>query len=132
MKTSDPFDKSLNAALASLPQLRPSAAFSKGVLAALARRPAAAPAWPLAAALTLSSAAIAAGALRATITIPQVAARAAHLFAAAQLAGRFALQLVPAPRAGAEFSAAALVAVALFLTISLPRSSKSRLLGAKS
>jgi len=132
MKINDSFDESLNAALASLPQLRPSAAFSKGVLGALARRPAAAPAWPLAAALTLSSAAIAAAALNLTITIPQVASRAAHLLAAAQVAGRFVLQLMPAPRAGAEFSAAALVAVALFFTISLPRSPKTRLIGAKS
>jgi hypothetical protein len=132
MKTNDDFDRSLNAALASLPQLRPSAAFSMGVLSALARRPAAAPAWPLAAALTLSSVALAAGALRVTITIPQIASRLAQLFAAAELAGRFALHRLPAPRAGAEFSAAAFVAVALFLTISLPRSSQSRLTGAKS
>jgi hypothetical protein len=132
MNTQDDFDRSLNAALASLPQLRPSAAFSKGVLASLARRPAAAPAWPLAAALTLSSAAIAAGALRVTITIPQIAAHAARLIAAAQIAERFSLHLLPAPRAGAEFSAAALIAVALFLTISMPRSSQTRFLGAKS
>jgi len=131
-KPEDDFDRSLNAALASLPQLRPSAAFSRGVLASWAKRPAAAPIWPLAAALTLSSASLAIAAARVTLTFPQAAAFAAKTAAAAQLAGRFALHFAPAPRGGAEFSAAALLAVALFLAVSLPRSKKIRLIGAKS
>ena len=122
---------SLNAALASLPQLRPSAAFSKGVLAAWSRRPAAAPVWPLAAALTISSAALAVGAVRLTISIPQIASQTAKLVAMLQWSGRLAMHALPAPRAGAEFSAAAVMAVALFLTISLPAVHKTRLTGAK-
>ena len=90
MNTHDDFDQSLNAALASLPQLRPSAAFSAGVLAAWSRRPAAAPVWPLAAALTLSSLALAAGAMRLTISIPVIASYAAQFIAVLQLAGRLA------------------------------------------
>lgn len=123
--------RSLNAALASLPQLRPSAAFSAGVLAALARRPSAAPVWPLAAALAASSAVLAAGAARLTLSIPRAAALAAKGCAAAELAGRLALHLLPAPRQGAEYLAAALLASALFLTISLPRA-VARPIGAKS
>ncbi|MCR4295408.1 MAG: zf-HC2 domain-containing protein, partial [Elusimicrobia bacterium] len=53
------FSRSLNAALVSLPQPRPGAAFSADVLALGARRPAAAPVWPFAAALAASSAALA-------------------------------------------------------------------------
>ncbi len=125
--------RSLNAALASLPQLRPSAAFSTGVLAALSRerRLAAAPLWPLASALALSSVAVAAGALRLTISIPRIASLAAQIIGGLELAGRLALHALPAPRAGAEFSAAAVMAVALFLTISLPAVQKTRLTGAK-
>lgn len=126
--------RSMNAALASLPQLRPSAAFSTGVLAslALARRQAAAPVWPLAAALTMSSVALAAAAMSLTISIPQAASYAARFIAALQLAGRLAMQLLPAPRAGAELSAATLLAVALFLTMSMPNADTTRLTGAKS
>ncbi len=126
--------RSLNAALASLPQLRPSAAFSSGVLASLAmeRRQAAAPVWPLAAALAISSTALAAGAMSLTISIPQIAAQAARLAAVLQWAGHLALQALPAPRAGAELSAAMVMAVALFLTISMPHAHKTRLNGAKS
>ena len=125
--------QSLNAALASLPQLRPSAAFSKGVLASLAleRRQAAAPVWPLAAALTISSTALASAAMRLTISIPQIASQAAKVAAVLQWSGRLAMHALPAPRAGAEFSAAAVMAVALFLTISLPAAHKTRLTGAK-
>lgn len=126
--------KSLNAAVGSLPQLRPSAAFSAGVLASLKRagREASVPAWPLAAAAAASSLALAAGAMRLSLSIPRLAAAAAEGAALIELAGRLALHALPAPRAGAEFSAAALLAVALFLTISLPRSRKTRLIGAKS
>jgi hypothetical protein len=132
MKTQDDFDRSLNAALASLPQLRPSAAFSRGVLAGLARRTAPALAWPLFLVMTLSSVALSAGAARLTISIPRIASFAAKLGAVLELAGRLALHLLPAPRAGAEFSTAAMLAVALFLTISLPRAADIRLIGAKS
>lgn len=126
--------RSLNAALASLPQLRPSAAFSSGVLASLAmeRRQAAAPVWPLAAALTLSSAALAAGALNLSLSIPRIASAAAQGAALLQFAGRAALHLLPDARGGAELSAAAVMAIALFLTLSLPAVPKTRLTGAKS
>jgi len=130
--TEDAFDRSLNAALASLPQPRPSAAFSRGVLAAWGRRPAAAPVWPLAAALTLSSAALAAAALSFTPSIASVAPAAARAAALLQLAGRAALHLLPDARGGAELSAAAVMAVALFLTLSLPAVPKTRPTGAKS
>jgi hypothetical protein len=126
--------RSLNAALASLPQLRPSAAFSAGVLASLkrARREEALPAWPFAAAWAASSLALAAGAMRLSLSIPRLAAAAAEGLAMLDLAGRLALRFLPAPRAGAELSAAALLAVALFLTISMPHDRKTRLIGAKS
>jgi len=126
--------RSLNAALASLPQLRPSAAFSTGVLASLKRAKAAEsiPAWPLAAAWAASSLALAAGATRLSLSIPRLAAAFAEGAAMLELAGRLALHALPAPRAGAELSGAALLAVALFLTISLPHDRKTRLIGAKS
>jgi len=126
--------RSLNAALASLPQLRPSAAFSTGVLASLkrARRADSIPAWPLAAAWAASSLALAAGAMRLSLSIPRLAGAVAEGAAMLELAGRLALRVMPAPRAGAELSAAALIAVALFLTISLPHAPKTRLIGAKS
>ncbi|MBI2386709.1 MAG: hypothetical protein HYV14_11930 [Elusimicrobia bacterium] len=126
--------RSLNAALASLPQLRPSAAFSTVVLASLKRARAAEsmPAWPLAAAWAASSLALAAGAMRLSLSIPRLAAAFAEGAAMLELAGRLALRVLPAPRAGAELSAAALLAVALFLTISLPHNRKTRLIGAKS
>lgn len=126
--------RSLNAALASLPQLRPSAAFSTGVLASLKRARAAEsiPAWPLAAAWAASSLALAAGATRLSLSIPRLAAAFAEGAAMLELAGRLALHALPAPRAGAELSGAALLAVALFLTISLPHDRKTRLIGAKS
>ncbi len=132
MRKDDDFNRSLNAALASLPQLRPSAAFSRAVLAKLAARPAAVPLWPLAAALTASSFFIASAATRLTISIPRVAAFAAKLGASVELAVRLALHLLPAPRAGAELSASALLAAVLFLAISMPQPSQSRLIGAKS
>lgn len=126
--------QSLNAALASLPQLRPSAAFSAGVLASLkrAKREEPVPAWPLAAALAVSSAALAAGAMTLSLSIPRLAAGMAKIIAVLDLAGRMALHALPAPRAGAELSAAALLAVALFLAISMPHAHKTRLIGAKS
>lgn len=130
IKPEDAFDKSLNAALASLPQLRPSAAFSSRVLRA--RRAEFAPAWPLAAALAASSALIAAGAMRLTFSIPRLATCAAKAAAVLEAAGRLLLHALPAPQAGAEFSAAALLAAALFLTISMPRRRDTRLIGAKS
>lgn len=130
----DDFDRSLNAALASLPQLRPSAAFSAGVLASLRseKRAKSAAAWPLAAALAASSALIAAGAMRLSLSIPRLAAAAAEGVALLEVAGRLTLHALPAPRSGAELSAAALLAVALFLTISMPHSRRTRLIGAKS
>jgi len=64
--------------------------------------------------------------------LPLIASYAAQFIAALQLAGRLALHVLPAPRAGAEFSAAALLAVALFLTISMPHAHKTRLIRAKS
>lgn len=133
-KPEDQFDRSLNAALASLPQLRPSAAFSSTVLESFKRerRAALAPAWPLAAALAASSVVLAAGAMRLTFSIPRLATGAAKAVAVLEAAGRLALHALPAPQAGAEFSAAALLAVALFLTISMPRRRDTRLIGAKS
>ncbi len=132
-KPEDDFDRSLNAALASLPQLRPSAAFSSNVLASLRmeKRAAAAPAWPLAVALGVSSVLLSAGATRLTVSIPRLAAFAAESAAVLEAAVRIAGQALPAPRAGFEFSAAALLAVALFLTISMPRR-QTLLIGAKS
>ncbi|MDD5304696.1 MAG: hypothetical protein PHS14_16500 [Elusimicrobia bacterium] len=126
--------RSLNAALASLPQLRPSAAFSSGVLASLKRaeREECIPAWPLAAAWAASSVALAAGAMRLSLSIPRLATAAAKCAALTELAGRLALHALPTPRAGAEFSAAALLAVALFLAISMPHAGKTPLIGAKS
>jgi hypothetical protein len=82
--------------------------------------------------LTLSSVALAAGAMNMTISIPRIAAGAAQAAAAIQFAGRLALHVLPAPRAGAEFSAAALLAVVLFLTITLPDTHPIRPIGAKS
>lgn len=130
----DDFDRKLNAALASLPQPRPSAAFGGALLAALARerRAAALPAWPFAAVLSASSTAVAAAALKMTFSIPKLAAFAANAAALLQLAGRSALHLLPDARGGAELSAAAVMAVALFLTLSLPAVPKTRLTGAKS
>jgi len=126
--------RTMSAALASLPQPRPSAAFSAGVLASLKRerRLNAVPAWPLAAAAAASSLALAAGATRLSLSIPRLAALAAEGVAVLDATARLALHLLPAPRAGAEFSAAALLAVALFLTISMPHAHKTRLIGAKS
>lgn len=133
-KPEDEFDRSLNAALASLPQLRPSAAFSSTVLASFkrSRRAALVPVWPLAAALAASSALIAAAAMRLTFSIPRLATGAAKAVSLLEAAGRLALHALPAPRAGAEFSAAALLAAALFLTISMPRRRETRPIGAKS
>lgn len=126
------FSRSLNAALVSLPQPRPSAAFSGAVLAAWGRRPAAAPVWPLAAALSLSSAGLAAGALNLSLSIPRVASAAAHVVALLQVAEKLAIRALPSPRGGVELSAAAVMAVALFLTLSMPAAPKTRLTGAKS
>ncbi|MCM2305224.1 MAG: hypothetical protein NDJ72_11005, partial [Elusimicrobia bacterium] len=71
-------------------------------------------------------------AARLSLSVPRLAAAAAEGVALLELAGRLALHLLPAPRAGAELSAAALLAAALFLTISMPHPRKTRLIGAKS
>jgi hypothetical protein len=63
---------------------------------------------------------------------PAAAAAAAEEAAMLELAVRLALHVLRAPRAGAELSGAALLAAALFLTISLPHERKTRLIGAKS
>lgn len=125
---------SLSAALASLPQPRPSAAFSANVLASMrtAKRAAAIPAWPLAAAWTVSSLILATGMMRLSPSIPSLAGAVAEGAALLELAGRAAAHALPAPQAGAELSAAALLAVALFLTISMPQVRDPRPIGAKS
>ena len=70
--------------------------------------------------------------MRLSLSIPRLAGAVAEGAAMLELAGRLTLHALPAPRAGAELSAAALLAVALFLTISMPHAHKTRLIGAKS
>lgn len=122
---------SLNAALGTLPQLRPSAAFASAVLAAIPRRRRAElPAAPLAAALTVSSLAVAVAAARLSLSVPRAASAVAKACAWLELASRLAYAAVPAPAAGARFALAFALGASLFLVLSLP---ETRVLkGAKS
>ncbi|MBI3288503.1 MAG: hypothetical protein HYZ74_03175 [Elusimicrobia bacterium] len=121
--------RALGAAFAALPERRPSASFNAAVLRNLKRRPAA-PSASMMMSLIASSTLLALGATRLTIAPAGVGALAAKACATLEAAVRLA-SLLPAPRLGAEFAAAGLLAAALFLTISLPRNAVQTSIGAK-
>ena len=121
---------SLSGALSTLSVRRPGAGFNASVLAALAPSPA--PVTPLLLSAAVSSTVVALGASRMTVAPIALAAGTASLWADFRVFGRAASFFLPAPRVGAEFAAAALMAAALFFVMSLPYAvSTRRPLGAK-
>lgn len=131
-------------ALKALPERRPGAAFDAAVLAALAPRPAILTARARNAAIAAAAAWTAASfwaAARLLESAPGMTALAARggvllgrVWADAHALVRLAALFIPAPspRAGTDLLAAAVLAAALFLTVSLPSSSPRRALGVRS